>query len=195
MIGKTGGRCVIRLWFVLPVLVLGSSLTADGWTQKKSTTGHTSRPALRMQTQATGSVSVAFVNLPDGALLAPGGAGQRALDLGQVAYGAVSRTPNVQIRTLKDRMIVTTRFGLALQNTGTGGSFATATVLASLAFPDSARTMRIEGVKMGPVPQIIQPRARLGATSACRFEIEVPVTLTEKDAQMRNSILFQVIPN
>lgn len=195
MIGTIGGRCVIRLWFVLPVLVLGSSLTADGWTQKKSTTGHTSRPALKMQTQATGSVSVAFVNLPDGALLAPGGAGQRALDLGQVAYGAVSRTPNVQIRTLKDRMIVTTRFGLALRNTGIGGTFASATVLASLAFPDSARTVRIEGVKMGLAPQIIQARARLGATSTCRVEIEVPVSLTEKDAQMRNSILFQVIPN
>jgi hypothetical protein len=148
-----------------------------------------------MQTQATGSVSVAFVNLPDGAPLAPGGAGLRALDLGQVAYGAVSRTPNVQIRTLKDRMIVTTRFGLALQNTGTGGHAATATVLASLAFPDPARTLRIEGVKMGLVPQIVQPRAGIGATSVCRFEIEVPVTLTEKDAQMRNSILFQVIPN
>jgi hypothetical protein len=148
-----------------------------------------------MQTQTTGSISVAFVNLPDGAMLAPGGAGRRALDLGQVAYGVVSRTPNVQIRTLKDRMIVTTRFGLALQNTGAGGPFTTATVLASLAFPDPARVLRIEGVKMGSVPQVIQPRARIGATSACRFEIEVPVTLTEKDAQMRNSILFQVVPN
>src|SRR5258708_30695717 len=148
-----------------------------------------------MQPQATGSVSVAFVNLPDGAPLAPGGAGLRALDLGQVAYGAVSRTPNVQIRTLKDRMIVTTRFGLALRNTGTGGHAATATLLASLAFPDPARTLRIEGVKMRLVPQIVQPRAGIGTTSVCRFESQGPVTLTHNDAQIRNSILFQVIPN
>jgi hypothetical protein len=146
-----------------------------------------------MQTQAAGSLSVAFANLPQGAVLAPGATGQQALDLGQVAYGAISRTPNVQVRTLKDRMIVTTRFGLALQDPS--GRFASATVLASLAYPDSARVLRLEGVKLSTVPQVVQAQARLGVTSPYRLEIEVPATLTEKDAQMRNSILFQVIPN
>ena len=189
---EDGGRCDIRLCLVLPVLVLGSSLTATGQAQKKSAPRHTSAP-VRMQAQVTGSISVTFASLPGSAPLAPGTAGQGSLDLGQVAYGAGSRASNVEVRTLKDRIIVSTRFGLALQDTS--GHFASASVLASLAYPDSARVLRLDGVRLSTVPQLIQGQARLGVTSSHRLEIEVPAALTEKDAQLHNAILFQVIPN
>jgi hypothetical protein len=146
-----------------------------------------------MQTQVAGAISVAFAGLPGGAPLAPGTAGQGSLDLGQVAYGAGSRVSSVEVRTLKDRMIVSTRFGMALQDAS--GHFASASVLASLAYPDSVRVLRLDGVRLSTVPQLIQGQARLGVTLPHRLEIEIPAALTEKDAQLHNAILFQVIPN
>jgi hypothetical protein len=178
---------------VLPVLVLGSFLTTVGWAQKKSVTKRPPSTALKMQTQGAGSISVVLAALPGGGPLVSELAGKGALDLGQAAYGAGSHLPNVEVRTLRDRMVVSTRFGLAVRDPS--GHFASASVLASLAYSDSSRVLRLDGVRLSTVPQLIQAQARLGVTSSHRLEIEVPTLLTEKDAQMRNAILFQVIPN
>jgi hypothetical protein len=142
-----------------------------------------------MEAQGAGGISVSFVSLPDGASVA----GQRVLDLGPVSYSRISGTANVQIRTLADRFIVSTKVGLALQDAT--HHFSTATLMASLAYPDAAHVLRLDGVRLGPAPQVIQGRAPVGKTSAYRLEIEVPTSLTEKNAELHNAIIFQVVPN
>jgi hypothetical protein len=175
------------------LLVLGSSLATGGWAQQKRSTKHTSTAVLALQTKKEGAISVAFANTADGAALTSGTSGQRALDLGTVSYGINPRVPNVQVRHLRDRFIVVTKFGLSIQDPTL--HFASASVLASLALPDSSHVLWLDGVRLGTVPQVVQGQVRIGPTSSHRLEIEVPTSLTEKNAQLQNAIIFQVIPN
>jgi hypothetical protein len=97
------------------------------------------------------------------------------------------------VRHLRDRFIVTTRFGLSIQDPTL--HFASASVLASLAVPAFGHILWLDGVRLGTIPQVIQGQIRIGPTSSHRLEIEVPTSLTEKNAQLHNAIIFQVIPN
>ena len=146
-----------------------------------------------MQSQGQGSLSVAFVSAPDGATLTGGASGQRVLNLGSVSYAAGSRTPNVQLRSSGGGFVVATRFGLSVQDPS--HRFSSVVVLVSMALPDRFFTLRLDGVKLGTTPQLIQGRVRVGTTFEHRLEIEVPASLTEKNSQLHNAILFEVIPN
>jgi hypothetical protein len=165
----------------------------DGWAQRKSTAKRTSSPVLNMQSQGQGSLSVAFVSAPDGAALVGGASGQRVLNLGTVSYAAGPRTPNVQTHARDGGFVVATRFGLSVQDPSQ--RFSSAAVLASMALPDPFFTLRLDGVRLGTTPQVIQGQVRVGITFEHRLEIEVPASLTEKNSQLENAILFQVIPN
>jgi hypothetical protein len=173
--------------------VLGSSLTTNGWAQQKRSTKHTSAAVVNLQVKREGAITVAFANTPDGAALTSGTSGLRGLDLGTMSYGMNPRTPNIQVRHLRDRFIVITKFGLSIQDPTL--HFASASVLASLAVPDFGHVLWLDGVRLGTVPQVIQGQLRIGPTSSHRLEIEVPTSLTEKNAQLHNAIIFQVIPN
>jgi len=136
---------------------------------------------------------VSFVSAPDGAALAGGSSGQRSLDLGTVSSAAGAQTANVQVQKLPGRFVVVTRFGLSIQSGSQHSS--SATVLAALALPDPAFTFRLDGITLQPAPQLLQNQARIGPVSLHRLEIEVPASVTEKNSQLHNAILFQIIPN
>ncbi len=178
---------------VLPFLLIGSSLIVEGRTQRKTASKHTPTTVLSLQSQSAGAISVAFVSAPDGAALTGGASGQRTLDLGTTSYGGGTRTANVQMQKFPGRFVVSTKFGLSIQDGEQ--HFTSATVLAALAFPDPAYTFRLDGVKLEPVPQMVQGQAKIGTTFQHRLEIEVPSSITEKNAQVHNAIIFQVIPN
>jgi len=152
------------------------------------TAKHASKAVVNMQTQASGGISVAFVSLADGA-----GVTGRTMDLGTVAYYGYSRAANVQVRALKDRLVVSTKLGLVLQDPSQ--QFTRATLLASLAYPDPVHVLWLDGVRLGTTPQVIQAQAPVGKTSAHRLEIEVPTSLTERNSGLQNSIVVQVVPN
>jgi hypothetical protein len=182
------------LRFVLPLLLFGSSLITDGWAQRKSTAKRTST-AIAMKSETQGALSVSFVSAPDGAPLAGGTSAQRSLNLGTVslAGGAKNANANVQVQQLPGRFVVSTRFGLSIES-GLQHA-ASATVLAALAVPDRAYTFRLDGITLETVPQLLQGQARIGTAHMHRLEIEVPTSLTEKNSQLHNAIIFQVIPN
>ena len=175
------------------MLLIGSSLVTDGWAQRRSAAKRTSSTALNVQSQGQGSITVAFVTSPDGAALSGMATGRGALNLGTVSYASGPRTPNVQMRHLDGHFVVATRFGMNIQDTSQ--RFSSATVLASMALPEPYFTLRLDGTKLGTTPQVIQGRARIGETLQHRLEIEVPTSLTEKNSQLQNAIIFQVVPN
>jgi hypothetical protein len=180
------------LRFVLPLLLVGSSLLTNGWTQRKGTSKRTSA-AISMKSETVGAISVSFLSVPDGAALTGGTSGQRSLNLGTVSHAGGAQTANVQVQKLPGRFVVSTRFGVAIQD-GSQNT-ATASVLAALAVPDAAYTFRLDGITLGTTPQLIQGQARIGSTLLHRLEIDVPTSLTEKNSQVNNAILFQIIPN
>jgi len=187
-----GGRCEIGLRCVLPLLLFGSSLMTDGWAQHKSTVKRTSS-AISMKSASEGAISVSFVSAPDGVALTGGTSGQRNLNLGTVSHAGGAQTANVQMQKLPGRFVVSTRFGISIQ---AGSQTATtAAVLAALTIPDPAYTFRLDGITLQTVPQLLQGQARTGTTVMHRLEIEVPTSLTEKNSQLNNAIIFQVIPN
>jgi hypothetical protein len=164
----------------------------DGWAQRKSASKRTST-AISMKSETEGAISVNFISAPDGAALTGGTSGQRSLNLGTVSHAGGAKSANVQLQKLPGRFIVSTRFGMSIQS---GSQHAgSATVLASLAVPDPAYTFRLDGITLATAPQLVQGQARIGTTSTHRLEIEVPTSLTEKNSQLHNAILFQVIPN
>ena len=178
--------------FVLPLLLFGSSLVTDGWAQRKSTTKRTST-AVSMKSESEGAISVNFVSAPDGVALTGGTSGQRNLDLGNVSSASGAQAANVQVQKFPGHFVVSTKFGLVIQ-AGSQNS-TTATVLAALAVPDHAFTFRLDGFTLSTAPQTLQTLARIGTTFTHRLEIDVPASLTEKNSQVHNAIIFQVIPN
>ncbi len=177
---------------ILPILLVGSSLFTDGQAQSKGSGKRTST-AVSMRSETQGSISVSFVSAPDGAALAGGNSGQRNLDLGTVSHAAGARTANVQIQRFSGRFVVSTKFGLSIQD-GSQHS-TTATVLAALATPDTAFTYRLDGITLATAPQLLQGQARIGPVIEHTLEIDVSTSLTEKNSQLNNAIIFQVIPN
>jgi hypothetical protein len=164
----------------------------DGWTQSKSVAKRTSS-AVSMKSATEGAISVSFVSVPDGAALSGGTSGQRSLNLGSVSNTGGAQTANVQVQKLPGRFVVSTRFGLSIQ---AGSQTATtAAVMAALTVPDPAYTFRLDGITLQIVPQLLQGQARTGTTVMHRLEIEVPTSLTEKNSQLHNAIIFQVVPN
>lgn len=146
-----------------------------------------------MKSATEGTISVSFVSAPDGAALTGGASGQRSLDLGTVSHAAGALNRNVQVQKLPGRFTVSTKFGLSIQD---GSQHATtATVLAALAIPDSSFTFRLDGITLQPAPQLLQNQARVGPTFMHRLEIDVPASVTEKNSQLHNAIIFQIIPN
>lgn len=173
----------------MPMLLVASSLMANGWAQRRSSTKRTSTAVQPLRAQSVGSVSVALTRAPDGAPLS----GQQVMDLGAVSYGTGARVANVTVNRQTDRFVVATKFGLTIQDSS--GRFSSAAVLVSLANPESVYGFRVDGVKLATTPQLLQGRARIGPTLAHRLEIEVPVAASEKDSQFHNAIVLQVIPN
>lgn len=191
MVQSWSGRREINLRIVLPLMLFGSSLMTDGWAQSKGTAKRASS-AVSMKSATEGTISVSFVSAPDGAALTGGTSGQRGLNLGAVHTGG-SQTANVKVQKLPGRFVVSTRFGLSVQ---AGSQTATtAAVLAGLTVPDPAYTFRLDGITLQTAPQLLQGQARMGTTVMHRLEIEVPTSLTEKNSQLHNAIIFQVIPN
>jgi hypothetical protein len=142
-----------------------------------------------MQAEGAGGLSVSFASLSDGASVD----GQRTLDLGNVSYAVHRPTSHVQVRALSDRLVVSTQLGLAIQSPT--GHFASAMLSASLAYPDPAHVLWLDGVRLETTPQVVQGQVPVNRTTAHRLEIEVPTSLTEKNAGVHNSIIFQVVPN
>jgi len=170
-------------------LLFGSSLVADGWTQAKGTGTRTSKTVINMKSQTEGGLSVAFIDLPEG----PGITGKRAMDLGSVSYASRSGSSNVHVQPSADRFVVSASFGLLVEDPSR--QLAAATLLVGLAYPDPSHVLRIDGVRLTTALQAIPGRCPVGKTSAHRLEIDVPTSLTEKEAAVHNSLIFQVIPD
>ena len=183
---------IIKLRFILPLLAIGPSLVTDGWAQSKAAKKHTPTPVLKMNSQAAGTLAVQLVNAANGLAMKGVNASQRSMDLGTVSYQNVSSTLSLSVQKLSTSFVVSTRFGLEVDDpTGTVG---TVTVLAGLAAPD-VFIFRVDGFQLGTTPQLIQSQVKPGGIVQHLLEIEVPTSLTEKNSQLQNTILFQVVAN
>lgn len=146
-----------------------------------------------MRAETLGTISVSLVTTPDGAPLNGGNPTQRSLNLGTVSYNGLSTVPNVTVTRQTGSFLVSTKFGLAIQD-GTQ-QVATATVLVGLAAPELFFSLRLDGLALSTAPQVVQGSARVGSTIEHRLDVQVPTSLTERNSQLQNGLLFQVIAN
>ena len=102
-------------------------------------------------------LKITFVNVT--------GSGSEAM----IDAGAMSRT----------RAKVTKRvFGIRL-DAANASEGATATLRAFLESHDGRSTIRVDGIEIGPVPQLINAQTPLGIVTTHTLEIEVPATVPE----------------
>ncbi len=100
---------------------------------------------------------------------------------------------NVRVTRQAQSIVVSTRFALDIQ--APSQNVATAAVLAAIAAPELKFRFRLDGLPLGTTPQMIAPQVKLGVRTEHLLEIEVPNSVTEKDSQLQNAILLQVIAN
>jgi len=189
---ELGEGVLIKLRFILPLLAIGSSLVTDGWAQSKAAKKRTPTPVLKMDSQVSGTLAVQLVSSASGASIKGVTSAQRSLDLGTVSYQNGSNMLNVGAQKRSTSFVVSTRFGLEVDDST--GKVSTVTVRAALAAPD-VFIFRVDGFQLGTTPQLIQTQVKPGATLQHLLEIEVPTSLTEKNSQLQNTILFQVVAN
>lgn len=144
-----------------------------------------------MRKQTEGAISIGFTGTTKGSQTGREAVGYGTLDIGTVSYSVGAKSPHTQVRRLADRLVVTTEFGLSISSLHA----ASAMLLAATAFPENVYTISVDGVRLQATPQMVQSNVALGRTSLHRLQIEIPNTVTEKDSQFHNSIVFQVIPN
>ena len=146
-----------------------------------------------MRKQTEGAISVSFAGITRGTQARREAPGFATLDLGSVSYGVGSNSPRTKVGRLADRLVVTTDFELNIADNSLHA--ASAMLLAATAFPENVYVVSVDGVKLQATPQMVQASVPLGRSSLHRLQIEIPNTVTEKDSQFHNSIVFQVIPN
>lgn len=181
-----------KMRYILPLLAIGSSLATDGWAQNKVAAKRNPTPVLKMDTKVTGTLSVQLLNAANGAVMSGGTAAQRSMDMGTVSYQNGSSTLNVSVQKHSTSFVVSTKFGMEVDDAS--GKVGSVTVLAGLAAPD-VFIFRVDGFQLGTTPQLIQGQVKPGASVQHLLEIEVPTALTERNSQLQNTILFQVIAN
>jgi len=183
-------RCGARAYSyaVLGIIVL---VAGYGWTQT-GTQGHRV-PAAVIKRSATvpASISVSFVELPDGAQLMGGRRGHGELVMPPVAYGMGAPKAGVRVERRTSSFIVSSRFGLRVD--GPSGASGSAVVSAFLLTPDPYCMYFLDGIKLSMTPQVVAARSRFGAVTEHRLDVEVPVNMTVGAAA--NNIGFTAVPN
>ena len=146
-----------------------------------------------MRKQTEGAISFGFTGTTKGSQTGRETVGYGTLDIGAVSYSVGAKSPHTQVRRLADRLVVTTDFELNIADNSLHA--ASAMLLAATAFPENVYVVSVDGVRLQATPQMVQANVPLGRASLHRLQIEIPNTITEKDSQFHNSIVFQVIPN
>jgi hypothetical protein len=131
------------------------------------------------------------VNLANGAPLA-GGAVSASIDLGTVSYSG-TRTAGVTIEQRASSFVAETEFGLQINDSSHQSHFAT--VMAYLSGPPTLLIYRVDGKTLGSVPVVVAGQSQVGRMSRHRFEVEVPNSVTERNAQQQAAVQFEVMPN
>jgi hypothetical protein len=178
----------LRLSFLT---LLALALAGSGWAAqgKKIAAGKTASAVSVLQRTSTLKVSV----VPLGGSGPMSGSSQSTLlDLGNVSYGGGGLAPGVTLRRTKGGVLLTSRFGLLLQDGG-DSTVRTATVSAFVLNANSGKTYTVDGVKLTTGPQVVSTMARVGTVSAHRLEIQVPIG--ENPGQVSDAVGFLVTTN
>jgi hypothetical protein len=137
------------------------------------------------------AISVKLVGLPGGAPLLDDGNGRWVLELGPVSYGGFSRGPEVAVGRGPRSFVVSTTFGVEVNDPG--GRLRAATLLASLASSSSRLVVRIDGIRLQTVPTRLGARVTEGLVTRHHLELEIPTDMNENDAPAA-SIQFSAVP-
>jgi len=170
--------------------VLGSIVLLAGyaWTQTGTQGRRVPAAVIKRPAAVPASISVSFVELPNGAPLMTGGSGRGELVMPPVAYGMGAPKAGVRVESRSSSFIVSSRFGLRIN-----GPTGTAVVSAFLLAPDPHCKYFLDGMQLSMTPQVVAPRTRFGAVTEHRLEVEVPVNMTLGAAA--NNIGFTAVPN
>lgn len=136
-------------------------------------------------------LSIVLTPVADGAPLHTNGIAG-SLDLGAVSYAGARGDRSVAVEQHGSGYVVTTRFGLTINDPA--ARVQTATVTAYLLTP-SRYVIRIDGKKLDPAPRVILAHVRVGRVSVHSIAVEVPNSVPADDNSVVNHpIQFAAIP-
>jgi hypothetical protein len=145
-----------------------------------------------MQAMASGGLSISVVNLNANAGLNGARAGTAVLDLGSVSYAGF-HTADVTVERRKNSFIVTTVFGLLVQDPSHHTQYATVSAFVTGANPEVVYS--IDDRKLSSTPTVIVPRSAIGEVSKHTLQVEISTSLTERSALQDVAMQFEVAPN
>lgn len=177
-----------RLCAVIVLFLAGTGFVVPAWGGPRATPKTRS---ILLGAAPGGGLTVSVVNLTTSAPLM-GAATAASLNLGAVSYGG-SHSPGVTIEQRKSGFIVGTAFGLQVNDSSHQARFAT--VMAYISGPPTPLTYRIDGRTLGSVPVVVAPRMIVGAISRHNLEVEVPGSVSERNANQQAALQFEVLQN
>ncbi|MGC2129512.1 MAG: hypothetical protein WA629_05370 [Candidatus Aquilonibacter sp.] len=127
-----------------------------------------------------GSIAVAVVQLPEGAIIA-GAASTAIAQLGTVSSNVRTTSPGVRIVRRATSYVVVTVIGLRATSSGALGTVA---LQAYLNAPIPGVSVRLDGIDLSTFPQVFAAHVPLNVVSRHQLELEIP-----------NGMSPQLIPN
>jgi hypothetical protein len=184
-------RSTSRWWYTLfcVVAVVGAANAAPTLQQRvTSRTGKVRRPIVNMtKTQQDGIFSVELTPVPGGAAFS----GQN-MDMGKVSYGS-SAAGGVQIDRTSTSFTVRTSFGILVRDSSRNSAFAS--ISGYVPGGSDRMVCRLDGKQLTSIPAVVAPHAVVGSVSRHTLAIEIPTSLTEREARAAVVVQFIVVPN
>jgi hypothetical protein len=117
--------------------------------------------------------TVTILTAATGAMIVNQGVGSSTLNLGQASYFRGASVPGESIQRAANSLIITTRFALRVDCPGSPAS-AQVSVTAKRMDASVSHAMSIDGMKLGPAPQILQQSMPCGSAGEHLLAVEVP---------------------
>lgn len=118
--------------------------------------------------------TITILAAPSGAMLQSQGASSALINLGPVSYFKGTSAAGETSQKNSGAFVVSTRFELRVDCPGSSSSQVSLTV--SRLDASASHTIAIDGIALGPAPQILVPSMRCGSSGDHRLDLEVPVS-------------------
>lgn len=172
---------MIALCFLVGI---GASIA---WGQRPPSRTVTTAVISRQPALETANASITFLTAANGAPAQNLGAGQGLLNLGSISYSSRG-TGTEAVQAQKGNFSVSTRFGVRIGEVGRRHA-GTVNVSAALVNPNTLRSVRVDGVRLTIVPQIIGRRISYGTVSEHVLQVTIP---TSDPAGPLSDVIFVV---
>jgi hypothetical protein len=128
----------------------------------------------RTMTPTVAAPTITILSAPTGAMLQSQGAGNTTINLGPVSYFRGTSVPGETSHKNPGSFVISTRFAIKVDCPGNSSSQVDLAVSRLAA--SASHSIAIDGIALGPAPQMLAPSMPCGSGGEHRLDLEIPVS-------------------